>query len=99
MNMDETIRDVIKNKLIITCNYDGLPRKLETHVYGRKGDKRGILVYQIGGKSKSGHPIGWKRMYFSNIDSLVITTDKFKGKRDTTGTHQDWDEIYLIVED
>jgi len=99
MNIDETIRNVIKNKLIITCNYENLPRKLETHVYGKKDGKRGILAYQIGGKSKSGNPVGWKRMYFFNIDSLIITEDKFNGKRDTTGAHQDWDEVYLIVED
>lgn len=37
-------------------------------------------------------------MHIDKIENLDVSENKFAGKRETTGMHQDWDKIYLIVE-
>lgn len=95
--MDEMIREAITQKKLLTFDYDGYRRIVESHVYGRKNDRNGILAYQIRGKSSSGK-LEWKRMYMKRITNMRVLDETFPGMRPVTGLHSSWDFHYFIVD-
>ena len=94
---DEMIREAISEKKLLEYDYDGHHRIVEPHLYGRMNEKNGILAYQTGGESSSGH-LGWKRMYSEKISSMRILEEKFDGKREVSGRHSVWHHIFFVVD-
>ena len=94
---DAMIREAISEKKLLCFDYDGYRRIVELHVYGRKSDRNGIMVFQIGGQSSSGR-LGWKRMYMKKITNMRVLDETFPGMRPVTGQHSLWDFIYFIVD-
>ena len=95
--MDEMIRYTITEKKHLEFDYDDLHRIVEPHVYGRKNDRNGMMVYQVGGQSSRGE-LGWKRMYMSKIVNMRILDKTFPGEREVPNEHSTWDLVYLIVD-
>jgi len=85
------IESVIKNKQLLSFNYDGYSRIVEPHTYGI--DTKGHLAlraYQVKGGSESGESSGWKLFHVSEIRNLIVLSEKFlnprpKYKRDDSG--------------
>lgn len=50
----EIVRDAIKSKQSLCCDYKGYYREICPHAMGLKGNSRRVLVYQFGGTSSSG---------------------------------------------
>ena len=94
---DEMIREAISEKKLLVFDYNGYHRIVESHVYGRKNDKNGILAYQIRGQSSSGG-LGWRRMYMKKITNMRVLGETFPGRREVTGLHSSWDFKYFIVD-
>jgi len=94
--MDEMIRKAIQETRLLEFDYQEFHRIVEPHVYGKKFDKDGMIVYQIRGKSSTGH-FGWKRVYLKEITNMKILDETFSGRRIVAGRHSSWDTIYLIV--
>jgi len=96
--MDSMIREAIENKKLLEYDYDGYHRITEPHVYERKDGQDAILVYQIGGGSKSGGIPNWRRMYLNEISNMTISDKTFLGRRQTpTGKHSSFDRTLMIV--
>jgi hypothetical protein len=97
--MDDLIRAAILQKRLIAFDYQGLPRIAEPHVYGRHDGRDQVLVYQVGGESRSGGIPNWRRVDLGQIADLQLLDERFPGQRAApSGKHSEWDEIYLIVE-
>jgi len=95
---DEMIRWAITEKKSLEFDYDGYPRIVEPHVYGRKNEKNGILVYQLRGQSSDGE-LGWKRMHMKKMANMRVLDETFPGKRQVPNRYSSWDLIYLIVDE
>lgn len=95
--MDEMIREAMSERKKLVFDYDGLHRVVEPHVYGRKNDKNGMLVYQTEGQSSRGE-LGWKRMYMEKMTNMKVLDETFPGRREVTGMHSVWDLFYYIVD-
>ena len=95
--MEEIVKQGIRERRVLEFVYDGHRRVAEPHVYGIKGGKRGILVYQIGGSSSTGN-MGWKRCYLYKISGMKITDENFPGSRPNwSGKHSKWDTTIVVV--
>jgi len=96
--IDGMIRKAIGEKRLLEFDYDECHRIIESHVYGNKNEKDGMMVYQVRGQSSSG-VLGWKRMYLEKMTNMRILRERFPGKRLVTGKHSSWDLICLIVDE
>ena len=94
------IRNAITNRDVIEFTYRGYLRIAEPHVYGIKGGKRQILVYQVGGLTSSGKIPDWRRINLDDITGLKIAAGqkKFAGPRDDKSPdYDDWDTVISAV--
>ena len=80
--MNVTICEAIKKRMVIRFYYDGGIRIVEPHCHGLSADGTEVLrAYQIGGHSKSGHPVGWKLIELSRISGLQHEDTTFTNNR------------------
>ena len=96
-NMDEMIREAMSERRLMSFDYDSYHRIVEPHVYGRKSDQNGMLVFQTGGQSSTGN-LDWKRMYMKKMTNMKVLDKTFLGKREVSGRHVPWDIFYYIVD-
>lgn len=74
--------EAIEERRILEFVYDGLPRRVEPHTYGRSREGSLILVaYRIGGESHSGKPEGWHLFSVQKITELKPTDLTFSETR------------------
>ena len=96
--MDALIRQAMTEKRLLEFLYQGYARIAEPQVYGRKGGIVQMLVFQVGGGSKSGRLPDWRRVDLPKCSGLRMLKDTFAGRRDNpSGEHSPWDEIFAIV--
>lgn len=80
--MNATLCQAIEGKRVISFDYDGGPRTAEPHCLGVSREGHELLrVFQTGGFSESGNPVGWKLLRVDQINNLRITADVFPGPR------------------
>lgn len=80
--MNVTICEAIKKRMVIRFYYDGGIRIVEPHCHGIRADGTEVLrAYQIGGHSKSGHPVGWKLIELGKISGLQHEDTTFTNNR------------------
>ncbi|HEY8139662.1 MAG TPA: hypothetical protein VIE86_01110 [Nitrososphaera sp.] len=93
------IRTAIANRNLVEFTYHGYQRIAEPHVYGIKGGKRKILVYQIGGLTSTGSVPDWRLIGLEEVSGLrVIKGETFAGPRDYKSlNYDDWDTIIAVV--
>ncbi|MGI0029083.1 MAG: hypothetical protein ACREAQ_05135 [Nitrososphaera sp.] len=95
------IRNAIAKKELIEFTYHGYVRIAEPHVYGIKGGKRQIFVYQIGGSTSSGKIPDWRRINLDEISGLrVLRGQTYPGPRENSQSivdNGDWDTIIAAV--
>jgi hypothetical protein len=72
--MHPTIIEAIKQRRVLSVSYDGLPRKVEPHIYGiNSAGHEALSCYQVEGGSASGNPEGWKMLLVSKLDKAILT--------------------------
>ena len=76
------IKQAIKNRECVTCNYNGYLRKMTPHVLGTKNRTEQALFYQYDGQSSSGlssDPTkNWRCIPINKITNLTTNTDSFQ---------------------
>ena len=98
MDVDRLLRAAIVEKRLVSFTLHGLPRRAEPHDYGLINGAVKLFFYQVGGRSRSGRPIGWRWAVVSEISDLAILDDTFHGSRPSpSGHHIRWDALYATV--
>lgn len=96
--VDKTIRAAIAERRLISFELDGLPRIAEPHDYGVSKGVLQLFFYQVGGKSSSGAPLGWRTAVISKVSGIKVLERRFAGPRPApSGRHKHWDELIASV--
>jgi len=75
--MNNKVISAIKNKNVITFDYESESRTVEPHCYGlTTRENEAIRAYQIDGYSSSG-TMGWKLYDLSKADNIEILKETF----------------------
>src|SRR5688500_19022904 len=92
------VRQAIRERRLVRFELHGLVRIAEPHDYGVKNNTPQLLVYQVGGASRSGRLPNWRRINLLEVSGLTILDQRFGGGRSTpTGKHSEWDELLMRV--
>ncbi len=77
--MNETdICLAIRQMRKVQFDYEGVPRVVEPHLLGIMRNGTMVLcVYQVGGGSKSGKPVGWKSFIPEKIENWTLLSETF----------------------
>lgn len=98
MEIDRLLRFAISERRMVTFTYQGLPRRAEPHDYGIIEGVPKLFFYQVGGRSRSGRPIGWRWAVISEISDVAILQSTFGGTRPApSGRHVKWDVLFATV--
>ena len=97
--LDNLLRSAIAERRVVTFMLDGMQRVAEPHDYGLIDREPRLFFYQIGGKSRSGRPVGWRwAKPVSRITQLNVLDRHFAGPRPApTGQHVKWDTLFASV--
>lgn len=80
--MNQIVIQAIKEKRILTFNYDDFTRTVEPHCYGiTTAGNEAIRCYQTAGGSSSGKVPGWHLMKIDKILNLTLTQETFLAPR------------------
>jgi hypothetical protein len=97
-NVDKTIRAAIADRRLVSFDLGGLPRVGEPHDYGISNGEPQLFFYQVGGKSSSGTPVGWRTALLSKVSAMKILEKQFAGPRPApSGRHKKWDQLIASV--
>ncbi len=97
--VDQILRRAITERRLIRFLLDGHERIAEPHDYGIRKDAVHVLVYQVGGTSKSGELPDWRWVRLSRATGFELLERRFPGGRDReVGRHAEWDRLFLRVE-
>jgi hypothetical protein len=98
VDTDRILRSAIADRRLISFELNGYPRIGEPHDYGVIKGVRKLFFYQVGGKSSSGRPVGWRWAEIAKISELRILERQFAGARPApSGRHTQWDELIATV--
>lgn len=82
----------------MSFDLDGLPRIGEPHDYGISNGVPQLFFYQVGGKSSSGAPIGWRTAVLSKVSGMKVLERQFAGPRPApSGRHKRWDKLIASI--
>ena len=95
---DDLVR-AINEKRVIQFVYKTPGRRLaEPHDYGVKKGVYKLLVFQVGGASRSRAPHGWKDLDVEDIRDFEVLERHFPGSRaDAHQHHGVWDVLFARV--
>jgi hypothetical protein len=96
-NVDQLLREAIKQRRMVRLRYHNRERILEPHDYGiQKGSPR-LLAYQVGGSSSDRLP-NWRWVDVNGISDLQLLDRSFQGGRPgPSGQHHQWDQLFIRV--
>lgn len=78
----KAITAALRKRQLLAFVYDGQPRAVEPHIYGRSGTgRRALSAYQVAGGSASGEPVGWKLFHVSDMLQVTLLPQRFSGPR------------------
>jgi hypothetical protein len=96
--MHDQVYSAIERRRLIEFVYQGLPRIAEPHDYGSINGVEQVLVYQIGGKSRSKSLPDWRLIRVTEITMLKILEKSFPGGRAVSSNkHKKWDQLFIRV--
>jgi hypothetical protein len=96
---DALIRSAIGQRRLITFFLHGRSRVAEPHDYGIRDGVPQLLVYQVGGESRSGNLPNWRWVVLSHASGFALLDETFPGGRMApTGKHSPWQRLFLRVE-
>src|SRR5262245_14367970 len=96
---DGQIRFAIAQRRLVEFRYSGTARIAEPHDYGMHNGRERLLVFQLRGPSRPGHPPnGWRLLDTAKIETLAVLDDSFQGSRGKSySDHLQWDVVYARV--
>jgi hypothetical protein len=97
--VDRIIRQAIGERRLIRFWLDGHERIAEPHDYGIRSDAVHLLVFQVGGTSKSGGLPDWRWVRLARASGFELLDRRFDGQRPPPGDrHAAWERLFLRVE-
>lgn len=96
--LETLVRQAIGERRLIEFRLHGLLRIAEPHLYGLHKGVPQLLVYQVGGESKSGGLPHWRRIGLQDVSGLKILEENFRGSRRPAQRPAGWDKILVLVE-
>jgi hypothetical protein len=98
MDVDRLLRSAIGGRRLVTFTLHGLPRRAEPHDYGIIDGVPKLFFYQVGGRSRSGAPVGWRWAILADVSDLAVLDATFAGTRPSpSGRHVKWDVLFASV--
>jgi hypothetical protein len=98
-NDDQRIRFAIANRRLLKFRLYDVWRIAEPHDYGVRGGAPQLLVYQVGGKSRSGRLPAWRWVVLGNATDFEVLDETFAGSRSAEARdHAEWDKVLARVE-
>src|SRR5579859_4171802 len=94
--IDPRIVGAIAGRRLIQFVYDRRTRIAEPHDYGVRNGTAQLLVYQIGGQSRSGGLPEWRCVKVAGLSALQILDATFDGPREG-GRHHEWEQLFATV--
>ena len=95
---DRLIRTAIAQTRMIQFQLDGLLRIAEPHDYGIMNGTLRLLVYQVGGRSRSGRLPDWRLVTLEHASGFELLEKAFAGPRPQgSRKHQNWDRLFASV--
>jgi hypothetical protein len=89
--MDELVRRAVLERRLVEFNLHGLQRVAEPHLYGICKGVEQILVFQVGGQSRSGGLPNWRRVDVVEMSGLRVLDDFFAARLEALPPG--WDQI------
>jgi hypothetical protein len=97
--VDHLIRAAITGRRLVRFSFRGCVRIAEPHDYGIRDGVVQLLVYQVGGESRSGGLPQWRWIVVADMTALEVLDASFDGGRgDSVSRRSRWDELFLRVE-
>src|SRR5687768_10989121 len=91
----QQLYSAIEKKCLIEFEYQALNRIAEPHDYGMINGIEQLLVYQVGGESRSSKLPDWRLIRVAEIRQLRILDERFPGGRSvSSGKHKKWDQLF-----
>lgn len=96
--MDRLLREAIAGRRLIKFMLDGITRVAEPHDYGTlKGVDR-VLVYQVGGGSRSGGLPDWRLVTIDKMSRLEVLDRTFAAPQETLNKRRHhWERLFASV--
>ncbi|HEY8208375.1 MAG TPA: hypothetical protein VIG99_12885 [Myxococcaceae bacterium] len=96
--VDRLLREAISGRRLIKFVLDGITRVAEPHDYGTlKGVDR-VLVYQVGGGSRSGGLPDWRLVTIDKVSKLEVLDRTFEGPQATViKRRHHWERMFASV--
>ena len=94
--LHQLLCDAIQGKRLIRFRYRSKERIVEPHDYGIQKRIARLLSWQEGGQSSSRIP-GWRWFDVADMQNVEMLTRSFAGNRKVSGTHHQWDEVFIRV--
>ena len=99
-SMDGLLRRAIACRRLIQFEYEDYLRIAEPHDYGVIGGEQQLLIYQIGGESRSGKLPDWRLVRVTAMKRVRILSKEFAGGRSApSGRHKKWDRLLARVKE
>jgi hypothetical protein len=96
--VDRLLRSAIAERRLVAFTLHGFPRRAEPHDYGIINGVPKLFFYQLGGRSQSGRPFGWRWAVIAEMQDLRLLEERFAGARDQeSGRHVQWDRLIASV--
>ena len=95
--VDKVVGQAIQERRLVEFSLHGLLRIAEVHLYGTHNGAPQMLVYQVGGASKSGGLPHWRRVALEEVSGLRLLDEGFTGARLSEPHPAGWDSVFLIV--
>jgi hypothetical protein len=96
--VDRLLRSAIRDRRLLSFRLHGLPRRAEPHDYGIVKGVRRLFFYQVGGRSRSGTPVGWRWATVAEMEDVQLLDTRFGGAREIpSGRHVHWDDLIASV--
>ena len=98
VTVNALVRRAICERRLIAFTLHGFPRRAEPHDYGVINGVHRLFFYQVGGRSRSGRPFGWRWATLAEMTDVRLLDDQFAGGRDTGSSHHvEWDVLLASV--
>lgn len=95
--VDKVVCQAIQERRIVEFSLHGLLRIAEVHLYGTHKGTPQMLVYQVGGASKSGGLPHWRRVALEDVSGLRLLDERFTETRLSEPRPAGWDGVFMVV--
>lgn len=96
--VDRLLREAIAGRRLIKFMLDGITRVAEPHDYGTLKGLDRVLVYQVGGGSRSGGLPDWRLVTIDKMSRLEVLDRTFVAPRETLSKRRHhWERLFASV--